>query len=127
MPGSPSSLADWRCCSAALGCTGSSAYSVARRTPEIGIRIAIGASPADVVRAVVWDAFVLVAIGLAIGVPTALALSRYLQSLLFGLKAMDGWSLCLVVSAMLVMALVASAIPAGRAARIDPVLALRAE
>ncbi|MGA7413037.1 MAG: ABC transporter permease [Bryobacteraceae bacterium] len=110
-----------------IGLYGILAYSVARRTPEIGIRIAIGASPADVVRAVVWDAFVLVAIGLAIGVPTALALSRYLQSLLFGLKAMDGWSLCLVVSAMLVMALVASAIPAGRAARIDPVLALRAE
>ncbi len=110
-----------------IGLYGILAYSVARRTPEIGIRIAVGAGPGDVVRAVVWDAFVLVAIGLAIGIPTALALSRYLQSLLFGLKPMDAWSLGLVIAAMLAMALIASAIPASRAARIDPVLALRAD
>jgi predicted permease len=110
-----------------IGLYGILSYSVARRTQEIGIRIAIGASPSDVIQAIVKDAFVLVAIGLAIGIPTALALSRFLQSLLFGLKPMDGWSLGLVVAAMLVMALVASAIPASRAARIDPVFALRSE
>jgi len=113
-----------------LGCAGLygiMAYSVARRTQEIGIRIAIGGQPHNVVWTVVAETFLLVAAGLAAGIPIALSLSRYLQSLLFGLKPADGWSIFFVVVIIGLMALVASVIPARRATRIDPVIALRCE
>jgi predicted permease len=113
-----------------LGCAGLygiMAYSVARRTQEIGIRIAIGGQPRTVVWTVVSETLLLVASGLAAGIPIALSLSRYLQSLLFGLKPADFWSISFVVLIIGLMALVASVIPARRAIQIDPVVALRCE
>jgi ABC-type antimicrobial peptide transport system permease subunit len=76
---------------------------------------------------VVRDAIILVAIGLAAGVPIALGLSRYLQSLLFGLKPMDAFSLIAVMLLMTLMALIAVLLPARRAVRVDPLTALRYE
>ncbi len=113
-----------------LGCAGLygiMAYSVGRRTQEIGIRIAIGGQPHNVVWTVVSETLLLVAGGLLVGILIALSLSRYLQSLLFGLAPGDGWSMFFVVVIIGFMALVASAMPALRATRIDPVIALRYE
>jgi len=113
-----------------LGCAGLfgiMAYSVGRRTQEIGIRIAIGGQPHNVVWTVVSETLLLVAGGLLVGIPVALSLSRYLQSLLFGLTPADGWSIFAVVVIIGFMALAASVIPARRATRIDPVTALRCE
>jgi macrolide transport system ATP-binding/permease protein len=113
-----------------LGCAGLfgiMAYTVGRRTQEIGIRIAIGGQPHNVIWAIVSETLWLVAAGLLVGIPVALALSRYLRSLLFGLASVDGWSICAVVVIIGFMALAASVIPARRAARIDPVTALRCE
>jgi ABC-type antimicrobial peptide transport system permease subunit len=113
-----------------LGCAGLfgiMAYSVGRRTQEIGIRIAIGGQPHNVIWTVVSETLLLVAGGLLVGVPVALSLSRYLQSLLFGLTPADGWSIFAVVVIIGFMAVAASVIPARRATRIDPVTALRCE
>jgi hypothetical protein len=105
-----------------LGCVGLygiMAYAIVRRTQEIGIRIALGASRQAVIWMVVRDAIILIAIGLTAGVPIALGLSRYLQSLLFGLKPMDAFSLIVVMPLMTSMALIAVLLPARRAVRID--------
>jgi predicted permease len=113
-----------------LGCAGLfgiMAYSVGRRTREIGIRIAIGGQPHHVVWSIVSEALLLVVAGLLIGIPVALLLSRYLQSLLFGLTPVDGWSIVAVVVTTGLMTVAASIVPARRAARIDPVTALRCE
>jgi len=113
-----------------LGCVGLygiMAYSIVRRTQEIGIRVALGASWQEVIWMVVRDTVVLVSIGLVAGIPAALGLSRYLQSLLYGLKPMDALSLAGVVMVMTVMALTAAVIPARRAVRVDPLTALRYE
>ena len=113
-----------------LGCAGLfgiMAYSVGRRTQEIGIRIAIGGRPHNVIWTVVSETLFLVAVGLLVGLPIALSLGRYLQSLLFGLTPADGWSIFAVVMIIGFMAVAASVIPARRATRIDPVTALRCE
>jgi predicted permease len=110
-----------------VGLYGIMAYAVARRTQEIGLRMAVGANAGNVVWMVMRDTLMLVAAGLAAGVPLALGLSRYLQSLLFGLKPMDGLSLGLVILAMSLTAVLASLLPARRAVRIDPLIALRNE
>jgi ABC-type antimicrobial peptide transport system permease subunit len=113
-----------------LGCAGLfgiMAYSVGRRTQEIGIRIAIGGQPHNVIWAVVSETLLLVVGGLLVGLPVALVLGRYLQSLLFGLTPADGWSIFAVVVIIGFMAVAASVIPARRATRIDPVTALRCE
>jgi predicted permease len=113
-----------------LGCVGLygiMAYSIVRRTQEIGIRVALGASSQAVIWMVVREAMFLVIVGLAAGVPLALGLGRYLQSLLFGLKPMDTLSIAAVILAMALMALAAVLFPARRALRIDPLTALRDE
>ena len=113
-----------------LGCVGLygvMSYSVVRRTREIGIRMAIGGRPAKIVFAVLADTLLVAALGLVLGIPIAILLGRFLQSLLFGLEAADVWSISLVIVVMASVALIASVVPAHRATRINAVVALRAE
>ncbi len=112
---------------ASLGIYGVMAYMVARRTREFGIRMALGARKADVLRMVVGRGLKLVAIGVAIGIAGALALTRFLSSLLFGVKPTDPLTFLAVSLILAAVALLACAIPARRAAKVDPMVALRYE
>ena len=112
---------------ASVGLYGVLAYSVVRRTNEIGIRMAVGAFPRNIVWMVLRETMVLVAAGLVCGIPAALALTRFIGSLLFGLRPADTLNIAAVVLLMIVIALVAAALPARRAARIDPLRAVRYE
>jgi predicted permease len=112
---------------ACVGLYGTMSYTVARRTGEMGIRMALGAPRSAVVRAVLGEVFVLVAVGLAISVPAALGASRFVESLLFGMKPNDPLALTLAVAILLGAALLAGYVPARRASRIDPMTALRHE
>jgi putative ABC transport system permease protein len=112
---------------AASGIYGVIAYFVSQRTQEIGVRIALGASTASVVRLILGQAMRPVSIGAAIGVVAALAASRVLTSQLFGVTATDPLTIAGVVATLVGVALVAGAVPARRAAAIDPTRALQAE
>jgi predicted permease len=109
----------------ALGIYALLAYAVSRRRAEIGIRMAIGASGADVVRLVCRESLAAVAVGGAVGIGASLALTRVLGSLLFGVSALDAWVLGGAIAAFAVVAVVAAALPARAAVRVDPLLALR--
>jgi predicted permease len=111
----------------AIGLYGLLAYGVARRTREIGLRIALGAARRTVIWMVFGESIRLVALGVIIGIPAALAGTKILQSLLFGLDARDPITLALACAVMTALALLASYLPARRAARVDPMVALRAE
>jgi predicted permease len=111
----------------AIGLYGLLAYAVARRTPEIGLRMALGAARGRVQWMVLRESLVLAAIGLVVGVPVALAGTRVLASMLFGLQARDPLTLGGAALAMLVLAIVAGYLPARRASRVDPLVALRTE
>jgi putative ABC transport system permease protein len=126
---------------AAIGLSGVLAYSVAQRTNEIGIRMALGAQSSNVLRLVIWQGMKLVLLGLALGalggyVLVRLLASQYLASLsslremaklLYGVKGTDPASLFIVASILLIIALVACWLPARKAARVDPLVALRYE
>jgi ABC-type antimicrobial peptide transport system permease subunit len=112
---------------AAIGIYGIVAYSVSERTHEIGVRMALGARTADVLRLVLVQGVRLVAIGAAIGLPLALGAARLLRALLFGLSSADPVTMAGVTLLLATVALLASLIPARRAASVDPVVALRAE
>ena len=112
---------------ACVGLYGVMSYTVAGRTREIGVRMALGARRGDVLELVLREAMVLVAIGLVIGIPLALAGTRVLHSFLFGLKSTDPLSLMAVVFLLGIVAAIAGFIPARRAAGIDPMVALRYE
>ncbi len=112
---------------ASIGLYGVTAYTVEQRTREIGIRVAVGATRANVVRMVLNGAFRQVAIGLAIGVPLALLSGRLISSQLFEVKGHDPIALGLAVLMLAVCALVAGLVPAKRAASIEPMQALRTE
>jgi predicted permease len=112
---------------AAVGLFGVVNYSVARRTNEIGIRMAIGARPREMLQMVLREAVWLVVCGLAVGIPTALAAGRLTGSLLFGVTATDPYTLAAAIAVLLTAALIAAFLPAYRASRVDPLIALRHE
>jgi macrolide transport system ATP-binding/permease protein len=112
---------------ACVGLYGTLSYTVARRTGEIGIRMALGAQRGAVVWMVLRQVFVLAAVGLAISVPAALVMSRLVESFLFGIKPNDPLALTLAVAILLGAALLAGYVPARKASRIDPMAALRQE
>ena len=112
---------------AAVGLYGLMAYGVRRRTHEIGIRMAFGAEPGDVLWMVLRETVFLVLVGAAIGVSVALAVTRLLSSFLFGLTPGDPTTILTAILVMLAVALFAGYLPARRAARVDPMEALRYE
>jgi macrolide transport system ATP-binding/permease protein len=112
---------------ACVGLYGTVSYNVARRTGEIGIRMALGARRGTVVWMVLRGVLTLAAVGLAISVPVALGASKFVESLLFGMKHNDPWTMTLAVVTLLGAAVVAGYAPARKASRIDPMRALRQE
>ncbi len=112
---------------ACVGLYGTMSYAVARRTSEIGIRIALGARVGSVVWMVLREVFVLAAVGLAISVPAALGTSKFVESFLFGVKHNDPGALMAAAAILVGAALLAGFVPARKASRIDPMTALRHE
>ena len=112
---------------AALGLYGVLSYAVARRTQEIGVRMALGARAVEVAGLVLKDALQVVALGLVVGVATAFWATRMLHSLLFDVSASDPSTTAFVLTALVVVTLAAAYLPARRAAQVDPIAALRSE
>jgi predicted permease len=112
---------------AAIGLYGVMSYNVAQRTPEIGVRLALGAQAETVLWMVLRESVLLLAIGMALGLPLTVAATRSIQSQLFGLKAMDPITFGVAIVVISGMTLLATLLPARRAARIDPLVALRYE
>jgi putative ABC transport system permease protein len=112
---------------AAVGLYGVLAYMVERRTSEIGVRMALGADRGRVIAMVLGGAFWQVGLGLALGVPAAIGAGRLMTTQLFGVKPWDPVMLALATLLLGLAALVASLIPAWRAAGVDPMMALRTE
>ena len=112
---------------ASLGIYGVVSYGVSQRVPEIGVRMALGATAADVRRQIVRDTLILASAGIAVGAVAAFALSRVIGSLLFATSATDPLTFTAMVGVLALVALAAAYVPARRASRIDPMRALRAE
>jgi len=112
---------------AAIGLYGVMSYFVAQRRHEVGIRMALGAQRSEVLRMVVREAMVLVAIGVAFGLLGAVALTRLLSNMLYGIKGLDPLTFISVSVLLAAVGALASYLPARRASRIDPMLALRHE
>jgi ABC-type antimicrobial peptide transport system permease subunit len=103
------------------------AYTISQRIPELGVRIALGATPAIIMRLIVAQGAKLAVIGLALGIGFALWFARALDGMLFGVAPRDPLTLILVTAVVALAVLLATFIPGRRAVRVDPVIALRAE
>jgi ABC-type antimicrobial peptide transport system permease subunit len=112
---------------ASIGLYGVMAFVVARRTKEIGVRLALGAMRGSVVWLVMREVLLLLGLGLAVGIPAALALGRFISAQLYGVKENDLWVAGIAVILLSLIAAMAGLVPARRASRIDPLLALRYE
>lgn len=112
---------------AAVGLYGTLAYAVTRRTREIGLRLALGAQRASVLRLVLGEAILLALAGMLVGVPLSLAAGRLLEGFLYGVTPSDATTLTVAAAVLTSVALLAAALPARRASRVDPMLALRSE
>jgi ABC-type antimicrobial peptide transport system permease subunit len=112
---------------ASLGIYGVLAYLVARRTREIGIRVALGSTQTGILRLVLREGFQLVAIGLVLGIIGAASLQKAVASEIYGVRPLDPLVLASVMALLAIVALVACAVPARRAMRVDPMVALRYE
>jgi predicted permease len=112
---------------ASIGLYGVMAFVVARRKKEIGLRLALGAEPSGVLWIVMREVLLLLTLGLAVGVPAAIGLGRYVSSQLYGVQPNDPWMAIGTVALLTVVSAAAGLIPATRASRIDPILALRYE
>jgi predicted permease len=112
---------------ACIGLFGLMSYSVSRRTNEIGIRMALGAHRGSVVGMVLRESMLMVVIGVAIGLAGAMAGGRFIESVLYGLSTTDGWTIGAAIGATILVSLAAGYLPARRASRVDPMVALRYE
>jgi ABC-type antimicrobial peptide transport system permease subunit len=112
---------------AAVGLYGVVSYGVSRRLREMGVRLALGAGGGDIRGLVLKQSLFFVAVGLAVGVAVALQVTRLMGNLLFGVSSADPWTYLAASAAFMVVATAAAAIPARRAARVDPIRVLRAE
>jgi ABC-type antimicrobial peptide transport system permease subunit len=110
-----------------IGVSGVMAYSISRQTQEIGVRMALGASSADMLAMVLRTGFQLIAMGIAIGLAASFALTRLIASQLWGVSPHDPMTLCAVVGVVILAGLAACYLPARRAIRVDPMRALRSE
>jgi ABC-type antimicrobial peptide transport system permease subunit len=112
---------------AMLGLYGVMAFTVTRRAREIGVRMALGAQKRNILLLVLRETLLLVSIGIAIGLPVALAATRLTKGMLFGLTPNDPWTITLAAIVMLAVAALAGYLPARRATKVDPMTALRCD
>jgi len=112
---------------ASVGLYGVMALTVTQRTRELGIRMALGAERTNIFRLVLSQGMSLIAIGIGIGLIGAIAAGRALMSLLYNVGALDGGAVIIAVSSLVLVALIACCVPARRATRVDPIIALRTE
>jgi ABC-type antimicrobial peptide transport system permease subunit len=112
---------------ASVGLYGVIAHSATRRTREIGIRMSLGAQPGSVLWLILREAVILVTVGVTIGIPAALAITKFAASTLYGVDARDPLSIAAATLFLVIVAVLASMLPARRASRLDPLKALRYE
>jgi ABC-type antimicrobial peptide transport system permease subunit len=112
---------------ACIGLFGLMSYNVSRRTNEIGIRIALGAQRSGVIGMVLRESMIMVIAGVTIGLATAIAAGRLVTAILFGLAPNDVWTMTAAIGLMAAVCLIAGYLPARRASRVDPMVALRYE
>ena len=112
---------------ASVGLYGVMAHAVSRRTNEIGVRMALGAQPGQILEMVMRETLLLVVVGVAAGVPIALGASRFIRSELYGLSPNDPFTILITTLVMLGVASLAGYLPARRATKVDPIVALRYE